>query len=140
MTIKLNKNTFCKQREALEAALKDANDPHANGLQKTTIALIEAALAEPEQEPVMIYNGRHTIDCGEFGAHDMEMLKLIPAGTKLYTSPQPREWQELFPLEFNELMKDVDTVITQHPEFDKSQREWVTYLKVSATLRAKNGG
>lgn len=42
---------------------------------------------EGNGEPVMIYHGRHTIDCGEFGSHDMEMLKLIPAGTKLYTSP-----------------------------------------------------
>jgi hypothetical protein len=40
-----------------------------------------------EQEPVMIYHGGCTIDCGEHGHHSMEMLKLIPAGTKLYDTP-----------------------------------------------------
>jgi hypothetical protein len=35
-------------------------------------------------EPVMIYHGGCTIDCGEHGHHNMEMLKLIPDGTKLY--------------------------------------------------------
>lgn len=50
--------------------------------------------AQPVQgEPVMIYHGRCTIDCGDHGHHDVEMLKLIPAGTKLYTAapstPQP---------------------------------------------------
>lgn len=37
----------------------------------------------------MIYHGRCTIDCGEHGHHDMEMLRMIPAGSKLYTAPQP---------------------------------------------------
>ena len=37
----------------------------------------------------MIYHGRCTIDCGEGGHHDMEMLRMIPAGSKLYTAPQP---------------------------------------------------
>ena len=36
----------------------------------------------------MIYHGRCTIDCGEHGHQDVEMLKMIPAGSKLYTSPQ----------------------------------------------------
>lgn len=40
-------------------------------------------------EPVAIYRGRCVIDCGEHGHHDIEMLKLIPTGTKLYTAPQP---------------------------------------------------
>lgn len=35
-------------------------------------------------EPVMVYHGACTIDCGEHGHHDTEMLKMIPAGTKLY--------------------------------------------------------
>ena len=52
---------------------------------------------------------------------------------------KPCEWEDLWPSELADLMKDVDTVITQHPEFDKSQREWVTYIKISAALRAKNG-
>lgn len=39
------------------------------------------------QEPVMVYNGRCTIDCGDGGHHDVTLLKLIPKGTKLFTSP-----------------------------------------------------
>ena len=46
-----------------------------------------------QQEPVMIYHGRCTIDCGEHGHQDVEMLKMIPAGTKLYTSPPAAQQQ-----------------------------------------------
>ena len=60
------------------------------------IALLKKALLEAEappqqeaKEPVMIYHGRCTIDCGEHGHHDMEMQRMIPAGSKLYTAPQP---------------------------------------------------
>jgi hypothetical protein len=48
-------------------------------------ATLEAALKPGE--PVMIYHGRCIIDCGEHGAHDVEMLKMIPKGAKLYTAP-----------------------------------------------------
>ena len=41
------------------------------------------------QEPVMIYHGDCTIDCGEHGHHNVELLRMIPAGSKLYTAPQP---------------------------------------------------
>ena len=52
----------------------------------------QSAMAAPQQEakePVVIYHGRCTIDCGEHGHHDMEMLRMIPSGSKLYTAPQP---------------------------------------------------
>lgn len=49
----------------------------------------EAAPQQEAQEPAMTYHGRCTIDCGEGGHHDMEMLRMIPAGSKLYTAPQP---------------------------------------------------
>ena len=56
--------------------------------------------ASKPSEPVMIYHGGCTIDCGEHGHHNMEMLKLIPAGTKLFTHPaskpepsEPVYWQ-----------------------------------------------
>lgn len=45
-----------------------------------------------KQEPVAIYKG--PIDCGEYGAFDLEMLKMIPRGSNLYTAPQPVEKQE----------------------------------------------
>jgi len=56
-----------------------------------------ADAVESKTEPVMIYRGRHIIDCGEFGSHDMEMLKLIPAGTKLYAAPVQPEKDERKP-------------------------------------------
>ena len=37
----------------------------------------------------MIYHGDCTIDCGEHGHHNVELLRMIPAGSKLYTAPQP---------------------------------------------------
>ena len=40
-----------------------------------------------QQEPVAIYHGGCTVDCGEHGHHNIEMLKLIPVGTKLYDKP-----------------------------------------------------
>lgn len=51
-------------------------------------ALYTAPQAQPAQRPVMIYHGRCVIDCGEHGHHDVEMLRMIPAGTELYTAPR----------------------------------------------------
>ena len=41
----------------------------------------------------MIYHGDCTIDCGEHWHHHVELLRMIPAGSKLYTAPQ-QEAQE----------------------------------------------
>lgn len=49
-------------------------------------SMLEVAPQQEAQEPVMIYHGRCTIDCGEHGHHDVEMLRMIPAGSKLYTA------------------------------------------------------
>lgn len=50
-----------------------------------------ALLAElsEDAEPAMTYLGKGIIDCGEHGHHNMEMHKLIPAGTPLFTSHAP---------------------------------------------------
>ncbi|MEJ5148998.1 DUF4406 domain-containing protein [Comamonas sp. MYb396] len=63
--------------------------------------------AEVLAEPVMIYHGRCTIDCGEHGHHDVEMLKMIPAGAKLYTAPQaqPADALDAARLDFLETQK-----------------------------------
>ena len=47
--------------------------------------------ASAGSEPVAIYHGRCVIDCGAHGHLDMELLKMIPAGSKLYTHPSPPE-------------------------------------------------
>lgn len=51
--------------------------------------LPQAAPQQEAQEPVMIYHGGCTIDCGEHGHHNVELLRMIPAGSKLYTAPKP---------------------------------------------------
>ena len=48
-------------------------------------AAIIADLAA-DVEPVAIYHGRCVIDCGEHGHLDMQLLKMIPAGTALCTA------------------------------------------------------
>lgn len=62
---------------------------------RATLSIAQEAPAQA----VAIYNGRCTIDCGEHGHHDIELLKLIPEGSKLYTAPpkaQPMsEWQPI---------------------------------------------
>lgn len=52
---------------------------------------VASAAASAGSEPVAIYHGRCVIDCGAHGHLDMELLKMIPAGTKLYTRPSPPE-------------------------------------------------
>ena len=53
---------------------------------------IESAVIEKIKAhgPDMLYHGRCVIDCGEYGHADVELLKLIPAGTKLYRLPEGR--------------------------------------------------
>jgi len=40
-------------------------------------------------EPVAIYHGKCIIDCGDGGHQDITMLKMVAAGSKLYTRPAP---------------------------------------------------
>ena len=49
------------------------------------------APAPASGQPVAIYRGRCVIDCGEHGHHDIELLKMIPAGSNLYAVPPAPE-------------------------------------------------
>lgn len=65
------------------------------------------APAPASGEAVAIYRGRCVVDCGEHGHHDIELLKMIPAGSNLYTAPPAQE--ALVPLkvrEFEEWLND----------------------------------
>ena len=53
------------------------------------VRAIESKMIEKikTQGPDMLYHGRCAVDCGEYGHPNVELLKLIPAGTKLYKLP-----------------------------------------------------
>lgn len=71
------------------AARVYGNDAETLQRRCTAIATTQPAPQQEAQEPVMIYHGDCTIDCGEHGHHHVELLRMIPAGSKLYTAPQP---------------------------------------------------
>ncbi len=73
------------ENEAVRKANIDCVD-HFNQIKQDYDALRAEVerLTKVDVELVMIYHGGCTIDCGEHGHHNMEMLKLIPTGTKLF--------------------------------------------------------
>ena len=52
---------------------------------------VASVAASAGSEPVAIYHGRCVIDCGAHGHLDMDLLYMVPAGTKIYTHPSPPE-------------------------------------------------
>lgn len=82
----------------LEVKLVNSSDEIEEAMQDEINELRQAIEQAERVEPVMIYHGGCTIDCGEHGHHNMEMLKLIQAGSKLYTHPPtapavPKGWK-----------------------------------------------
>lgn len=67
-----------------------ADDGVFLGNVKEITRAIEAKVIEKikAQGPDMLYHGRCVVDCGEHGHADVELLKLIPAKTKLYRLPE----------------------------------------------------
>ena len=61
-------------------------EAEAKALSADARALLAAGASEG-QMPVAIYHGNGTIDCGDSGHHNIELLKMIPAGAKLYKDP-----------------------------------------------------
>ena len=131
------------KREALEAGLGLAKNhlddgehhPESYKYILDVIATIEAALAEPEQEPVAkqykhsktgewcnFIDEKHYKDTLESGLFEIRSL---------YTSP--REWRELSEIDITNLLKRQDDWYWQ-----QSPRELIS--SASAALRAKNGG
>lgn len=108
---------------------------------------IEAALAEPEQEPAHIYAAavKHTAyffwreeNCDNFirqftaSTPVMKVRHLVADGKP---SPQPREWQELREDEALEAFNRSGTIVDTSPI-----EQYVICQFISAALRAKNGG
>ncbi|WP_250500557.1 DUF551 domain-containing protein [Caballeronia sp. GAWG1-5s-s] len=61
-------------------------EAEAKALSVDARALLAAGASEG-QMPVAIYHGNGIIDCGDSGHHNIELLKMIPAGAKLYKDP-----------------------------------------------------
>jgi hypothetical protein len=77
--------------EALENAIavrhgKDGTK-FVDPLESNAITAIKEALAQPEQEPVAVVEY-----VGEDRPNEGMLFKDLPAGTKLYTTPQQRPW------------------------------------------------
>lgn len=87
MTLLTNEERGACIAEADKASQQMRRTPWSKHLAVAIEATVLAKLRE--QEPVMTYVGKSVIDCGEHGHHNMEMHKLIPAGTKLFTHPAP---------------------------------------------------
>ena len=82
-----------------------------------------------EQEPVMIYHGRCTIDCGEHGHHNVEMLKLIPAGSYLYTSPVAPAAQEPVGARYRRIGRHVAEIAKRLGRPDDSAEGELEYIQ-----------
>ena len=80
----------------------------------------------------MIYHGRCTIDCGEHGHHDMEMLRMIPAGSKLYTAPQPA------PAPLSEMPYEKRKAIQEGEQISASDAWFHARLNMLDTLDRRN--
>lgn len=138
------------QKQALEAALSAleserimAKDGQGNYNKEVTpkrildaVEKVKAALAEPAQEPVAkqykhsktgewcnFIDEKHYKDTLESGLFEIRSL---------YTSPQPREWQELSEGEISAMYRESGSEFLHVFEDDVSI--------ISAALRAKNGG
>lgn len=76
------------KNEAMQRLI-DALDKNDNYEQAMALADIRAALAQPEPEPVAVWelqeDGWDTIA-------DPGWMEALPIGTKLYTAPPQREW------------------------------------------------
>ena len=77
-----------KLEEAVELVAKYELFRHDGKFNERVAALIDEVRGV-DAEPVAIYRG--AIDCGEHGAFDLEMLKMIPRNAKLYTHPAPSQ-------------------------------------------------
>lgn len=78
------------------AFVYDANGDLVSNLKThhavAVVAAMNAFAASPHPivaegvEPVAIYHGNGVLDCGDAGHHNVELLKIIPAGTPLYAA------------------------------------------------------
>ena len=100
-------------------------------------------------EPVAIYHGRCVIDCGEHGHLDMQLLKMIPAGSNLYSAStvaaitaqrdqalaRATDWKRLYDRAINEA-NGLTNYVEDRPELRSVERRLDV---ISADARALKG-
>jgi hypothetical protein len=77
---------------ALEALQFSGNIWHMDCKKDEAITAIKKALAQPEQEPIAVWELQ---DDGWDTICDGDWLQALPVGTKLYTTPPQRIWVDL---------------------------------------------
>lgn len=101
---------------------------------------VASLAASAGSEPVAIYHGRCVIDCGAHGHLDMELLKMIPAGSKLYTHTSPPEgmagWQpiETAPRDGREILgytEEVGALVMYWDTMSQEQDHWSDGMSIS---------
>ena len=122
------------EREALKLALKaleiglplieDFGSTEQLNAQHKAITAIYEALAQPEQEPV-----GEIVDAIE-GAFKCSFTKMLPVGTKLYTTPPQRTWVGLTDEEILSISADCASS-HQHTDIHFARA-------IEAALKAKN--
>lgn len=91
-------------------------------------------------EPVAIYHGRCTIDCGEHGHLDMELLKMIPAGTKLYTAAQAKAAPDFYTVFARYEEEDGETGWIPLPGYSNETEHGVKNLVLEAARKEGYAG
>lgn len=126
----------CNAWDELRPDVKEAWAAAARHIVEATSG---AKTVEPEQEPVAVYEETFYRDYGTLHSCgiSVHLLKDIPVGAKLYTSPQPREWQDLTK---KELVAVVEAA--RKELFDNRLPSWelddILAKHIAASLRAKN--
>lgn len=98
-------------------------DPTIEDRSKEEAAQVGYSRIHAGQEPVAIYHGNGIIDCGDAGHHNIELLKMIPAGAKLYKDPSAeiaalRERIAGMEKDADDLRKFLDVAAGEGYEFD----------------------
>jgi hypothetical protein len=124
MTITLTREEAQHLLEVFELFLEEAED--VTTLENNLIKMLRTRLAQPEPEPVAVWelqeDGWDTIA-------DPDWMESLPVGTKLYTAPPQREWQGLTDEEHMKLAE----------EWGCLSADWVLYAAaIERKIKEKN--
>lgn len=124
-------------REIMQQALNALKQTFQFQQTRDVIAALEAALAQPEQEPVALkmvygevcYQSKH--DDQSFGMWCPITEREFPNGTPFYTAPPRKEWVGLTDEERNEMIGKI-----QHDQFTR-QRDLIGKTQIITEMYLK---